>query len=124
MTTDTMEKIASTQSPEFMLKVQKLRELYADAGEISKTALENEIRGLSSGGPATAAEAPKESAGRIGAHQGKIHRADRIEEPYRERCKMVEEIDQAIASGHAWAFAAVHIGFEETTRAPRVRTQG
>jgi len=77
-----MGKTASTQSPEVLQKVRKLRELYDDAGEISKIALENVIRGLSSVGPATAAAAPKESAGRIGARYRGTHRADWIEEPH------------------------------------------
>ena len=50
-----VKKTASTQTPEFMQKVQKLRELYADASEISKTALENVIRACS-GGPGTDSE--------------------------------------------------------------------
>ena len=40
---------ASKQSPDFEDKVKKLRELYADASEISKTALENVIRALQVG---------------------------------------------------------------------------
>jgi hypothetical protein len=53
-------------------KVQKLREIYADAGEISKTALENVIRSLGNGVPANAEEKPIGSAGRIGAKEGKV----------------------------------------------------
>ena len=55
----------------FEQKVQKLREIYADATEISKTALENVIRAVQSGGPATEST-PMESAGRIGARRGKV----------------------------------------------------
>jgi len=72
MTIDTVQKTPSEQTSEFERKVQKLREIYADAGPISKTALENVIRGLNAGGPEAASEAPKESAGRIGARQGRV----------------------------------------------------
>ena len=44
MTTQTVKKPASQQHSDFEQKLQKLRELYADASEISKTALENVIR--------------------------------------------------------------------------------
>src|SRR5208283_3715695 len=45
--------------------------IYADATEISKTALENVIRSVQSGAPGTDS-APMESAGRIGARRGKV----------------------------------------------------
>jgi hypothetical protein len=71
MTTQTIEKPASGQSSDFKHKLQKLRELYADSSEISKTALENVIRSL--GPNPTIAETKKiESAGRIGAREGKV----------------------------------------------------
>jgi len=71
MTTQTQKKTGSEQSSDLEQKMQKLRELYADASEIGKTALENVIRALRSGVP------PKEptgieSAGRIGRRQGKV----------------------------------------------------
>ena len=73
MTTQTVEKTATKQPSDFEQKLQKLRELYADAGDISKTALENVIRAIESGASATASAKEKiESAGRIGARQGKV----------------------------------------------------
>jgi hypothetical protein len=67
MTTQAVKKPAS----DFEHKLQKLRELYADSSEISKTALENVIRSL--GPNPTIAETKKvESAGRIGAREGKV----------------------------------------------------
>jgi hypothetical protein len=62
----------SKQSPDFEANVKKLRELYADASEISKTALENVISALKAAGPATESSAKTESAGRIGARIGKV----------------------------------------------------
>jgi hypothetical protein len=50
-------------------KIQQLRELYADAPEIGKAALEN---GLSMLTEALAAPARQETAGRIGLRQGKV----------------------------------------------------
>jgi hypothetical protein len=44
----------------------KLREIYADATDISKAALEDVIRAVQSGEPGTES-VPMESAGRIGA---------------------------------------------------------
>ena len=52
MTTQTVEKTAVKQPSDFEQKVQKLREIYADAGEISKAALENVIRSIESGASA------------------------------------------------------------------------
>ena len=46
----------SKQPSDFEQKLQKLRELYADASEVSRTALENVIRSLGSGVPANASE--------------------------------------------------------------------
>jgi hypothetical protein len=51
-------------------KIQQLRQLYADAPQFAKTALENTLRGLTS-----AAAQPRsrmESAGRTGSRQGKV----------------------------------------------------
>ena len=62
----------SDQSSDLEQKVQKLRELYADAPEIGKTALENVIRVLQSGAPAMDPPTRIESAGRIGRREGKV----------------------------------------------------
>jgi hypothetical protein len=72
MTAQAAAKKQSKQPSDFEHKVQKLRELYADASDISKTALENVISGLSSGAPAATSATKIESAGRIGARQGKV----------------------------------------------------
>ena len=64
MATTTVLKKGSEQPSDFEQKVQKLREIYADASEISKTALENVIRAVRSK-PGTES-VPMESAGRIG----------------------------------------------------------
>ena len=50
-------------------KIQKMRELYADAPEIGKAALENGLRQLTE---ALAAPPALQSAGRIGLRQGKV----------------------------------------------------
>ena len=52
-------------------KVRRLREIYADGSEFSKTALENVIRAVQSGEAATESQ-PMKSAGRIGARRGKV----------------------------------------------------
>jgi hypothetical protein len=52
--------------------VQKLRQLYADATDIQKAALENVIRALSSGAPPKKPAATVGIAGRIGRRQGKV----------------------------------------------------
>ncbi len=57
MATQKQVKTGSEQSSDLQEKLQKLRDLYADASEIGKTALENVIRGLKSGAPAKVAEA-------------------------------------------------------------------
>src|SRR5258708_33894310 len=72
MATQTQVKTASAQSSDLEEKVQKLRELYADASEIGKTALENVIRALKSGAPAKEPAAPVGTAGRLGRRQGKV----------------------------------------------------
>jgi hypothetical protein len=72
MSIQAASKSASKQPSDFEHKVQKLRELYADASEISKAALENVIRSLGSGGPTAASAKKIASAGRIGARQGKV----------------------------------------------------
>jgi hypothetical protein len=72
MATRNQVKTGSEQSSDLEEKVQKLRELYADAPEIGKTALENVIRALKSGAPAKEPAAPVGTAGRIGRRQGKV----------------------------------------------------
>ena len=47
---------ASKPSLSFEEKIRKLREIYADAGDISKTALENVIRSLGSAEPGNSPE--------------------------------------------------------------------
>ena len=71
MTTQAIKKPVSQQHLSFEQRVQKLREIYADATEISKTALENVIRDVKSGGSASE-PVPMGSAGRIGARRGKV----------------------------------------------------
>ena len=74
MATEAAVSMAKTSKPpsSFEDRIRKLREIYADAGEISKTALENVIRSLGAGQPAAASEKKMESAGRIGAREGKV----------------------------------------------------
>ena len=72
MTTQTQVKTGSKQSSDLDQKVQKLRELYADASEIGKTALENVIRALRSGAPAKEEAAKIERAARSARLQGKV----------------------------------------------------
>ena len=65
MTTQAIQKTVTEQPSDFEQKVQKLREIYADASDFSKAALENVIRALGSEASATASptewEAPAES---------------------------------------------------------------
>ena len=72
MATQTQLKKGSAQSSDLAQKVQKLRELYADASDIQKSALENVIHALQSGAPAKEPAAPVGTAGRIGRRQGKV----------------------------------------------------
>ena len=51
-------------------KIQKLREIFADAPQMAKTALENKIRDLAS--HASEPRSQMESAGRTGSRQGKV----------------------------------------------------
>jgi hypothetical protein len=66
------KQTAAGKTSDLDQKVQKLRELYADAPEVSKIALENVIRDLKSGEPAKEPAASIESAGRIGRRQGTV----------------------------------------------------
>ena len=59
----------SEQSPTGEEKLQKLRELFADAPELGKTALANVLRELTS--QVSEPPSPIESAGRVGARLGK-----------------------------------------------------
>src|SRR5215475_14449214 len=68
MSTQTLTKPKQNQTVE--KKVQELRQLYADAPQFAKTALENTLRDL-----ASAASQPRsrmESAGRTGSRQGTV----------------------------------------------------
>src|SRR5262249_23134713 len=68
MATQTLTKPKQNQTVED--KIQQLRQLYADAPEFAKTALENTLRDL-----ASAASQPRsrmESAGRTGSRQGTV----------------------------------------------------
>ena len=58
------------ENPVVEQKIQKLRELYADAPELGKVALENGIDNLRR--ELAAATTGKQSAGRVGARQGKV----------------------------------------------------
>jgi hypothetical protein len=69
MSTLTQEKIGSDQDSMLEQKVQKVRALYADAPELGRVALENGLANLKR---EMAAPARSETAGRIGARQGKV----------------------------------------------------
>ena len=60
----TTETLAATESVE--QKINKLRELFADAPEVGKTALENVLSRLASDA-SQAPPPPVQSAGRVGA---------------------------------------------------------
>jgi hypothetical protein len=68
MATQTLTK--SQQDPTVEKKVQELRQLYADAPQFAKTALENSLRDLAS--TASQPRSRMESAGRTGSRQGKV----------------------------------------------------
>jgi hypothetical protein len=72
MTAKTDVKTVSAQPSDFEQKVEKLRKIYADASDISRAALENVIRALGSEASATASPTEVDSAGRIGASEGKV----------------------------------------------------
>jgi hypothetical protein len=63
------EETAPEQSPIVQEKIQRLRELYADAPELGKVALENGLPNLKR---ELAAATGTQNAGRIGARQGKV----------------------------------------------------
>jgi hypothetical protein len=70
-TTTTQTQKGSTQPVEAQQKIQELRELYADAPELSRRALENVIQELSQQ-VAQTPPPPVESAGRVGSRLGKV----------------------------------------------------
>ncbi len=72
MAAQTQAQTGSEQSSDLEQKAQKLRQLYADATDIAKSALENVIRALESGAPPKEPAAPVGTAGRIGRRQGKV----------------------------------------------------
>lgn len=59
------------QDPAVEQKIQRLRELFADAPEVGKTALENVLQRLTSDASKTPPP-PVESAGRVGSRLGKV----------------------------------------------------
>ena len=65
----TQSKTASKQPADYEQKIHALRELFADAPELGKKALENSLRELKS--QASEPPPPIESAGRVGARLGK-----------------------------------------------------
>jgi hypothetical protein len=69
-TAPTKAKTESKQSADAEVKVQKLRELFADAPEIGRTALENVLHEIRR--DAAAPPPAIESAGRVGARLGQI----------------------------------------------------
>jgi hypothetical protein len=71
MTVQVVDKTANKQPADFEKRVEKLREIYADGSEVSKTALENVVSSVQSGKPANGS-VPMGSAGRIGSRQGKV----------------------------------------------------
>jgi len=68
MSTQTLTESQQAQTVE--KKVQELRQLFADAPQFAKTALENTLRDLSSS--ASKPRSRMESAGRTGSRQGKV----------------------------------------------------
>ena len=70
MATQTQTPTRSEQDHDVEKKIQQLRELFADAPELGKKALENAIHELKS--QASDLPPPVESAGRVGARLGKI----------------------------------------------------
>jgi hypothetical protein len=69
MTMPSQKETSPEQNPIVQQKIQKARELYADAPELGKVALE---KGLPDLARELAASTGKQSAGRIGARQGKV----------------------------------------------------
>ncbi len=70
MQTQTQTSTKPLTNPAVAEKIQKLREVFADAPQIAKTALENKIRDLAS--HASEPRSQMESAGRTGSRQGMV----------------------------------------------------
>ena len=70
-TTQTQKETGSKQMADAQQKIQELRELYADAPEVSRKALENVFQELSEQ-VAQTPPPPVESAGRAGSRLGKV----------------------------------------------------
>jgi hypothetical protein len=70
-TTETHKQAGSKQSADAQRKIQELRELYADAPELSRRALENVIQELTEQ-VAQTPPPPVQSAGRAGSRLGKV----------------------------------------------------
>ena len=70
MATQTQSSGAPKQDPSIEQKIQQFRELFADAPELGKKALENALHELKS--QASDLPPPVESAGRVGARLGKV----------------------------------------------------
>ena len=70
-TSQTQMRKGSTQPADAHQKIQELRDLYADAPELSRRALENVIQELSEQ-VAQTPPPPVESAGRVGSRLGKV----------------------------------------------------
>jgi hypothetical protein len=60
------------QSSDIKQQVQQVRELFADAPEVGKTALEKVLREIESGEPSSQPATRLESAGRVGSRQGTV----------------------------------------------------
>jgi hypothetical protein len=71
MTTDTSTATAPGQARIVEEKIRQLRELFADAPEVGRTALENVLSRLASDA-SQAPPPPVESAGRVGSRLGKV----------------------------------------------------
>src|SRR5262245_48900917 len=70
-TTGTQTQAGSKPSADVEQKIQQLRELFADAPEVGKTALQNVLQRLKSDASKTPPP-PVESAGRVGSRLGKV----------------------------------------------------
>jgi hypothetical protein len=70
-TTKQAQKLGLKQSSDAQQKIQELRELYADAPELSRKALENVLQELTEQ-VAQTPPPPVESAGRVGSRLGKV----------------------------------------------------
>src|SRR5262249_47049440 len=71
MDTQTLPLTAAQHKQAAEKKIQQLREIFADAPELGKQALENVLRELTSDASETPPP-PVESAGRVGSRLGKV----------------------------------------------------